>query len=101
MSEDRFELMLWESLSGPEPRLGPGFEGRLMRKLEQKSQPMSRAGWVVFGGYGLVSVITCWVVMVGQQIDGWTAGGTITAAAALNAGLVWALGRRKEPLSNG
>jgi len=47
MSEDRFELMLRESLSGPEPKLGPEFERRLMRKLERKSQQMSRAGWGV------------------------------------------------------
>ncbi|MBM3760645.1 MAG: hypothetical protein FJW36_10410 [Acidobacteria bacterium] len=89
MSEDRFELMLRESLSGPEPKLGPEFERRLMRKLERKSQQMSRAGWVVMGGYGLASVVTCWVIMVGQQVDGWTTAGSLLCPIAMATAMVF------------
>jgi hypothetical protein len=96
MSDERFEAILRKSMSGPVPRLAPGFEGRLMRGLERQPKPMSRVGWIVLAGYGVVSVFTCVVVMLGQQIDGWTIAGVVSSTALMTAGMVWALRRQAK-----
>lgn len=88
MSDERFEAMLRKSMRGPVPRLGPGFERRVMRGVERQSRPMSRVGWMVLACYGLSSVFTCGVVMLGQRIDGWATTATVLGSTLITAGLL-------------
>ena len=57
-------------MSAPIPTLPPDFDQRLMRELRPDSPSLVRYRRILLTGYGLISVVTCAVVMRGQGF-GW------------------------------
>ena len=81
--------LLRRSLAAPVPSLPPDFDQRLMREVRRGSQPLDRYGRILLTAYGLISVITCGVVMRGQGL-GWGAiAVTILGPLALVAAARW------------
>ena len=68
-NETGIDSLLRRSLAEPVPTLPPDFDRRLLREVRRRSQPLGRFGQILLTAYGLVSVITCALVMRGQGLD--------------------------------
>jgi anti-sigma factor RsiW len=88
--ENEMDRLLRRSLSAPVPALPRDFDQRLMRKVQQSSQPRDRYRRTLLSSYGLISVVVSAVVMRGQGLGWGPTAGMILAplvlvAAALSA----------------
>ena len=81
--EKGIDHLLRLSMSAPAPALSPEFEWRLMRKAYRKSKPLDRYRRILLVSYGLVSVVTCAVVMRGQGLAWGPVVGMIVAPLIL------------------
>jgi hypothetical protein len=70
-------------MEAPIPELPPGFDQRVMRAVRRSSQPLGHYRRMLIVGYGLVSAVTCAVVMRGQGLGWWAVAGTTLAPLAL------------------
>ena len=67
--ETGIDSLLRRSMAAPVPSLPPDFDQRLMREVRRGSQPLHCCGRILLTGYGLISALTCGVVMRGQGLD--------------------------------
>lgn len=88
--DDGIDGLLRRSLAAPVPSLAPDFEQRVMREVRPGSPVRDRYRSILLTGYGLVSVVTCAVVMRGQGLDWWAIAAMILGPLALVAILPWA-----------
>ncbi len=77
--ESGIDNVLRRSLAGPIPTLPADFDQRVMREVRRSSQPLDRYRRIFLTGYGIVSALTCAVVMRGQGIDWAPIAGLIAA----------------------
>lgn len=98
---DGIESMLRRSMAAPEPKISPDFEKRLMCEVERRVNPLGRNGWLLLGGYGIVSVATCVAVMMSQRLSGWMTTGMILGPIVLTATVIWAVLRGSTPGQRG
>ena len=77
--QDRIDNLLRTTLAAPVPSLPQDFDRRLMDKLDQSSQGLDRFRRILLAGYGLVSMVTCAVVMRGEGLEWATIAVTILA----------------------
>lgn len=70
--DDAMDGLLRKSMAAPVPRLSPTFHQNVSRELRRRSAPPVIFGVDLLVGYGLVSVVTCAVVMHGQGLS-WPA----------------------------
>jgi len=68
--EPGIDSLLRHSLAAPVPSLPPDFDQRIMRELHRDVPRLDRYRRILLTGYGLVSVVTCAVVMRSQGL-GW------------------------------
>ncbi len=67
--EAGIDSLLRRSLAAPVPSLPPDFDQRLTRELRPSSQVPDRYRRILLICYGLISVMTCAMVMRGQGLD--------------------------------
>lgn len=82
-SDDGMDRWLRRSMAAPIPDLPPDFDQRLMRAVQRSSEPLGHYRQILFIGYGVVSAVTCAVVMRGQGLDWGPIAGMILAPLAL------------------
>jgi hypothetical protein len=83
------DRLLRNSLAAPIPALSPDFDQRVMRELRSGSQVLGRHGRILLTGYGVVSVVTCAVVMRGQGLSWAPISAMILGPLALVAAVTW------------
>jgi hypothetical protein len=81
--EKGIDNLLRQSMSAPAPTLAPDFDRRLIRKLNRKSKPLDRYRGILLSCYGLVSIVTCAVVMRSQGLAWGPVAGMIVAPLIL------------------
>jgi hypothetical protein len=89
-SQPGIDSLLRRSMAAPVPGLPPDFDQRVMRKLRQSSPVLSRYRRILLTCYGLISVLTCAVVMRGQGVEWGAIAVMILGPLALVAAAPWA-----------
>ena len=87
--EAGIDSLLRRSLAAPVPSLPPDFDQRLMREVRRGSRPLHRYGRILLTGYGLISALTCGIVVRGHGLDWGAIAVTILGPLALVAAARW------------
>ena len=99
--EAGIDSLLRRSLAAPVPSLSPDFDQRLMREVRRGSQPLDRYGRILLAGYGLMSALTCGVVMRSRGLDWGAITVTIIGPLALIAAARWTRRRTHTTMKHG
>ena len=91
---DEMDGLLRRSMAGTVPTLRADFERGLMRELGQGPEVRKKYRRVLLGGYGVVSAVTCAVIMRGQGLE-W---GVIAGMLLLPVAMVAATTRARQAL---
>lgn len=87
---EEIDVLLRHEMAAPIPNLPKDFEQRVMRGVRRRSQPLDRWGRMLLAGYGVVSIITCAVILRGGGLDWAAVSGTIVGPLAVVAAGGWA-----------